>query len=546
LLLSQILQRHGAITKAKLAEAPTDPVGDEQFVRLLLDSSEISINDLLRARAEKHRVKFVDLADFQPSRSAILMISGELARRHQMLPLEVKNGELHLAMTRPNDIIALDDARAACGMNITPVLVERVALAEAIERTYRMGEALGGELGFDDAEETTQDEGAESSASDAPIVRFVHAVIDQAIRDRASDIHIEPGEHDLRIRYRIDGVLHEMQRESKRLQSGVISRIKILSDIDISERRKPQDGRMTFGAADSERDIRVATLPTVWGEKIILRILDKVSGTQSLPDLGFSESNLEVFERQIKKPHGMILVTGPTGSGKTTTLYTALGAISTPEINVITVEDPVEARIEGINQIQVNPRAGLTFASALRSILRADPDVVLVGEIRDKETAQIAVEASLTGHLVLSTLHTNSAAATVTRLIELGVEPFLVASSISAVVAQRLARRLCLRCRRATEIPAALAEAFEAESKPTLFAPVGCNACARTGFRGRLAVHEVLEVSEEIAQATLNRASASELEKIAVSQGMLTLRQDGLAKVAQGLTSVEEIFRVID
>lgn len=303
---------------------------------------------------------------------------------------------------------------------------------------------------------------------------------------------------------------------------------------------------MTFGKGDDARDLRVATLPTVWGEKIILRILDKISVANSIDDLGFLKHNRDIYDRSILKTNGMILVTGPTGSGKSTTLYTTLSAVSTPEINIITVEDPVEARIDGINQIQVNPRAGLTFASALRSILRADPDVVLVGEIRDRETAQIAMEASLTGHLVLSTLHTNSAPSTVTRLVELGVEPFLVASSVSTVIAQRLGRRLCLKCRKPSEAPESILNGFQFEGTPTFFTPVGCSYCSKTGYRGRLAFHEVMEVTEEVAIATMERESSTVIEKIALSQGMVPLKVDGLTKAAMGLTSVEEVFRVID
>jgi type IV pilus assembly protein PilB len=449
-------------------------------------------------------------------------------------------------MNNPSDIIAIDDARAACGLNIRPVLVERQLLKEEISRNYRLGEDIG-EVSF--MEETTSLDVIsenETSANDAPIVRFVNAIIAQAVQDRASDIHIEPEEHSLRIRYRIDGVLHEIQKESKKIQPGVISRIKIMSDIDIAERRKPQDGRMTFGKGADARDLRVATLPTVWGEKIILRILDKITAANSIDELGFLAHNREIFNRGIAKTSGMILVTGPTGSGKSTTLYTTLSSVSKPEINIITVEDPVEARIEGINQIQVNPRAGLTFASALRSILRADPDVVLVGEIRDRETAQIAMEASLTGHLVLSTLHTNSAPSTVTRLVELGVEPFLVSSSVSLVIAQRLARRLCQKCKKPAEPPAELLKSFSYEGIATFFAPVGCSYCSKTGYRGRLAFHEVMEITEEIAVATMRQESASEIEKIALAQGMISLKRDGLTKAAMGLTSVEEVFRVVN
>jgi len=391
---------------------------------------------------------------------------------------------------------------------------------------------------------------SEAFEDDAPIVRFVNLLISQAIQDRASDIHIEPGEHEVRVRYRIDGVLHEMQRAPKQIQNGVISRLKIMSDIDIAERRKPQDGRLSVVHGGRKIDLRVATLPTVWGEKVVMRILDNSGSSMSLDDLGLLERNFDVYKKSYTKPYGMILVTGPTGSGKSTTLYTTLNTVAKPEINVITVEDPVEYRMAGINQVQVNPKAGLTFASALRSILRSDPDVVLLGEIRDHETAQIAIEASLTGHLVLSTLHTNDAPSAITRLTEMEIEPFLVGSALDSVVAQRLARRLCDRCKQpytpvATEM-AAFGFFIDPDLPvPTLHQPIGCSVCSNTGYRGRIAIHEIMAVSEEIERMAVRRASSAEIKSVAIAEGMLTLRQDGWAKAQLGLTSVEEILRVV-
>jgi type IV pilus assembly protein PilB len=389
----------------------------------------------------------------------------------------------------------------------------------------------------------------EIDVDDAPIVRFVNLIVSQAIQDHASDIHIEPGEHEVRVRYRIDGVLHEMQSAPKAIQNGVISRLKIMSDIDIAERRKPQDGRMSVSHAGRKIDLRVATLPTVWGEKIVMRILDNTTTEMSLESLNLLPHNFEMYRRSYTKPYGMILVTGPTGSGKSTTLYTTLNTVSKPEINVITVEDPVEYRMPGINQVQVNPKAGLTFASALRSILRSDPDVVLLGEIRDHETAQIAIEAALTGHLVLSTLHTNDAPSAVTRLTEMDIEPFLVGSALDCVVAQRLARKLCERCKAPIEpdaerlanigFPVAALDAGQ------LFAPVGCQACSHTGYRGRMALHEVMPITEEIERLTVAHASSAEIGRVAREQGMLTLREDGWAKSLAGWTSVDEVLRVV-
>jgi type IV pilus assembly protein PilB len=354
----------------------------------------------------------------------------------------------------------------------------------------------------------------------------------------------------MRVRYRIDGVLHETQRAPKQIQSGVISRVKIMSDIDIAERRKPQDGRMSVVQDGRKIDLRVATLPTVWGEKIVMRILDNTTASLDLRDLSFLDENYEVYHEAFTRPYGMILVTGPTGSGKSTTLYATLNAVSRPEINVITVEDPVEYRLAGINQVQVNPKAGLTFAGALRSILRCDPDVVLLGEIRDHETAQIAIEAALTGHMVLSTLHTNDAPSAITRLIEMGIEPFLVGSALDAVVAQRLARKLCDRCKEAyepseVELISARFPWEPGEKVPTLYRAVGCPTCSRTGYRGRIAFHEVMRVTEAVERQAVAHASSSDIGRTAREEGMVALRDDGWRKVAMGRTSIEEMLRVV-
>ena len=425
----------------------------------------------------------------------------------------------------------------------------------AINRLYRLdtaADALAQEAGAT-AEKEKQDLEAitaTASAEDAPIIKLVNLLITQAINDRASDIHIEPDEKSLRIRYRIDGVLHEVMNPPRSVHAGITSRLKIMADINIAERRIPQDGRIGLVVQGKQIDIRVATLPTVHGEKIVMRLLDKSSVLLSLGDLGFLPDNFDRFRESYTKPYGAILVTGPTGSGKSTTLYATLNVLNRPEVNIITVEDPVEYQLPGINQIQTNPKAGLTFASALRSILRSDPDIVLIGEIRDRETAQIAVEAALTGHLVLSTLHTNDAPSALTRLTEMGIEPFLVSSALDAVVAQRLARKLCDRCKEAyTPTEDELIQAhfpFDlAEEVPTLYRPNGCTACGNTGYKGRLAVHEVMRMTEEIERLVAERASSEDIGKVARSQGMRTLREDGMAKVAQGVTSIEEVLRII-
>jgi type IV pilus assembly protein PilB len=483
---------------------------------------------------------------------AVGLVPGSMCRRYTALPIAIADGYLVVAMSDPGNVLAVDDARALSGMPVRTVVATREDLLLAIDRYCRADEEI------DDLASSFEDAGGElddlslpdTIDDDAPIVRFVNLLVTQAISDRASDIHIEPAETDVRVRYRIDGVLHEMQRAPKQIQGGVISRLKIMSDIDIAERRKPQDGRMSVTHNGRKIDLRVATLPTVWGEKVVMRILDNSTASLDLRDLSFLEDNLDTYKESYSKPYGMILVTGPTGSGKSTTLYATLNAVSRPEINVITVEDPVEYRLAGINQVQVNPKAGLTFAGALRSILRSDPDVVLLGEIRDHETAQIAVEAALTGHLVLSTLHTNDAPSAVTRLTEMGIEPFLVGSALDCVVAQRLARRLCTKCKGAyepseVELIAARFPWSPGEPLPVVHRPVGCSACSRTGYKGRMAIHEVMRVTEEIERHAVAHSSSAEIARTARDQGMITLRDDGWAKVLLGETSIEEVLRVV-
>ena len=552
--LSEILVIRGLMPITSLDLATGDPASDEATVRELVEGGVVTESQVASARAAQLGLPFVDLTEYPVERSAVALVNPQLLRRHEVLPIGRDGERLLLAMADPRDVLALDDVRAAVHLQVRPVVAERADLLAAIGRLVRSD----GEL----SELTTAivKENQESSASalmpvaeeptedDAPIVRFVNLLISQAIADHASDIHIEPAERDMHVRYRIDGVLHEMQRAPKNIQNGVISRLKIMSDIDIAERRKPQDGRMSVIHNGKQIDLRVATLPTVFGEKVVMRILDNSMTGLGMEQLRLLDRNAAVYKNSYSKPYGMILVTGPTGSGKSTTLYTTLHEVARPEINVITVEDPVEYRIPGINQVQVNPKAGLTFASALRSILRSDPDVVLLGEIRDHETAQIAIEAALTGHLVLSTLHTNDAPSAVTRLTEMGIEPFLVGSALDCIVAQRLARKLCDRCKEpyqhAPEELAALR--FPSDGGvPTIYRPTGCPSCSHTGYRGRIALHEVMPVTEEIERLAVARSSSADIARVAIDQGMSTLRQDGWAKVLLGLTSIEEILRVV-
>ncbi|WP_104165816.1 GspE/PulE family protein [Cryobacterium sp. N22] len=554
--LTEILILHGLLPIEVLDTLMAGDPADETAVRALVAEGVISEAQFAKARAAQVNLPFVELTDYPVDRLAVALVPVSVCRRHEVLPILIDGNRLVLAMVDPGNVFAVDDVRAASGMRVTQVVAERADLLAAVSRYHR----ADGELS--DLTSTLEEENAAAAAEgatfgvsdpaeiDAPIVRFVNLLVSQAIQDLASDIHIEPGEHSLRVRYRIDGVLHEMQTAPKSIQNGVISRLKIMSDIDIAERRKPQDGRMTVRHAGRQIDLRVATLPTVWGEKVVMRILDNSNTTLDVRALALLERNFEAYQTSYSKPYGMILITGPTGSGKSTTLYTTLGAVARPEINVITVEDPVEYRMAGINQVQVNVKAGLTFASALRSILRSDPDVVLLGEIRDHETAQIAIEASLTGHLVLSTLHTNDAPSAITRLTEMGIEPFLVGSALDCVVAQRLARRLCDKCKAPSALTAAdltrLRFAFDpAQPLPTIYEPVGCTQCSKTGYRGRIAVHEVMTVTEEIERLAVARSSSAEIARVARDQGMITLREDGWAKARLGLTSIEEILRVV-
>jgi type IV pilus assembly protein PilB len=429
-----------------------------------------------------------------------------------------------------------------------------VATASDIEQAIQKYTNMEGQLeatmqaaaeGLDDDEEQL-----DAALEDAPIVKLVQAIMTQAIGDRASDVHIEPNEKDVRVRFRVDGVLHEVMHSPKNIQNGLISRLKVMADLNIAEKRVPQDGRFSMKVGGKGLDLRVATLPTVWGEKVVIRVLDKSQALIRLEDLGFLEDAYKRFEVSFRRPYGAILVTGPTGSGKSTTMYATLNILNEIDRNIITVEDPVEYRLPGVNQVQIHPKAGLTFASALRSILRADPDTIMIGEIRDKETAMIAVESALTGHLVLSSLHTNDAPSAISRLTEMEVETFLVASAIDCVIAQRLARKLCERCKEpyqpdVYELDAAGYPEYLWPEITQLYKHNGCSACAHTGYRGRIGLYEVMPMTEELERMTVDRASSDQMRAVAIEQGMRDLREDGLEKARNGLTSIEEVARVV-
>jgi type IV pilus assembly protein PilB len=551
--LGTILVQRGLVTQDQIEDAIAEQARTSRSLgRVLVSSGAVSEADLVSALAAQAGLEFVDLRDYSIDPTAASTISDQLSRRYQAMPIAWEGTSLVVAMADPSNVLAVDDIRSITGAEVRPVVSTREAIEEAINRAHRLDAEVNDvtSLAVDATDEDEELANVREITEDAPIVKLANLIIRQGVQDRASDIHVEPTEHDVRIRYRIDGVLHEVMRPPKKVQSGLVSRLKIMADLNIAEKRVPQDGRVSATIAGKQVDLRVATLPTVYGEKIVMRVLDKGTSLLDLADLGFLPQTLSRYETMFNKPYGTILVTGPTGSCMSTTLYATLNQLNDPSKNIITVEDPVEYRLPGINQVQINNKAGLTFAAALRTILRADPDILLVGEIRDKETAVIAMEAALTGHLVLSTLHTNDAASTPTRLVEMGLEPYLVSSSVDCVVAQRLIRRLCDRCKIAYFPTSAdlsvLGIDTELEDPPEeLYQAVGCQACSRTGYNGRFALHEVLMVTDDLKTMIADRAHGEDIKKVAIAQGMTTLRRSGLTHVRLGNTSVEELLRVV-
>ncbi len=518
--------------------------------KTLVELGFCSDKAITQAVARQAGVEFLSLEDYEIDPSAASLIDPEVARRYQALPIGFDDGRLVVAMMHVNDIITIDDLRLLTGYEIKPVCVPDSELKAAIEQYARSSTDL--ELPEEELAEEEVEPESDADIAEKPAVQLANMIFHQAARDGASDVHIEPQEKSLRVRFRIDGVLHEVMQPPHRLQGPLISRIKVMAGMDIANRRIPQDGRTTLKVDGRVIDFRVASLPSAYGEKLTLRLLDREARVITLPELGFPPKQLEIFKKIIALPYGCILVTGPTGSGKSTTLYAVLMELNSVEKNIITLEDPIEYRLEGVNQVQVNPRAGLTFATGLRSILRSDPDIVMVGEIRDRETARIAVESALTGHLVLSTLHTNDAAGAVTRLDDMGIEPYLTTSSLVAVLAQRLVRILCQNCKEAYTIKSEelLASVPDFPLEPgeeeiTLYKPVGCLRCSNTGYKGRKGVYELLVMSDRIKQLALQRRSSGEITQVAIEEGMVTLRQDGLMKVRQGLTTIEEVMRVL-
>jgi type IV pilus assembly protein PilB len=529
----------------------------QSIARILTARNLVSEADLMWGMAQEMGLEFVDLDTAGVNYTASSLIPEATSRHHNVMVIDEEAGVPIIAASNPTDVVALDDLRTIIGRPFTIVVATRSQISTYIGKAYHgVGDAA------DMAKTASLDFGRDDSGAiddiaaiteEAPIVRYVNLLVVQALNERASDIHVEPTASDLRIRYRIDGVLHDVSTAPRSIAAAVTTRLKVMADMNIAEHRIPQDGRISLNVGNKGVDLRVATLPTIHGEKVVMRVLDKSSVVLGFPDLGFDDDLLQTYESIFTKPYGTILVTGPTGSGKSTTLYTTLTALNSPEKNIITVEDPVELQLQGINQVQLNIKAGLTFASALKSILRSDPDIVLVGEIRDKETAVIAIEASLTGHLVLATLHTNSAASTPMRLVEMGMEPFLVTSSITAVLAQRLARRLCPHCKESYDLTEAdiLSGGWNADEiqelgpEPTFYRAVGCSACSNTGYRGRKALAELMPMTEEIERLIIEGGSVDEIHRLAVAQGMVTLRQSGLRKAMEGETTLEEVLRVV-
>ncbi len=552
LRLGDILKEMGLVTDEQVELALSrQKETRKRLGQLLIDDGIVTQLDLTKALAQKFGVSFLDLTATRFDGAASAYIDEKLARRYGAVPVRfLDDNTLLVAMVDPQNLPAQEDLAIITGFPIQPAIASEEDVFGAIARIYRSKAEVGeSEEGRELDEDSLTD--IRDATEEAPVVKLVNSVIAQSVDDAASDIHFEPQAKELVVRFRIDGVLHEIMSIPRRMQSGIISRLKIMAELDIAERRVPQDGRIGLMVGGKPIDMRVATLPTVYGEKIVMRLLDKSNVMLDLEDLGFAEKALKRFHKSFMKPYGAILVTGPTGSGKSTTLYAALNILNSPEKNIITVEDPVEYRLTGINQVQVNTRAGMTFAAALRSILRCDPDIVMVGEIRDRETALIAIESALTGHLVLSTLHTNDAPGALSRLTEMGIEPFLTSSAVDAVLAQRLARRLCANCKepytatremlRKNDFPPEVCDRDDV----VLHRAKGCSRCNNTGYKGRLGLYEVMIVSEAIRRLTVERKSADEIGRVAAAEGMKSLREDGIDKVLLGMTSVEEIARVI-
>jgi type IV pilus assembly protein PilB len=559
--LLELLVKENLLSQEQAQKAMADQRrSGERLATVLTRLAFITEDELLDFLSRKYGIPVINLGRVEVDPDILRLVRKEIVQKYQVFPVRKVGNTLTLALSDPTVVLAIDDVQFATGLHVIPVLAAESAIRAAIDHNYSSGvddikklidqESTGVDASLELVAQASKVDIAElgREAEEAPTIRFVNLIIADAIRKRASDIHLEPYEKVFRVRYRIDGVLHDMMNPPKQMEPAILSRVKIMANLDIAERRLPQDGRLSVKFQNREIDLRVSSLPTIYGEKIVMRVLDKGSIVLDLARLGFEEDDLNRFKKIITTPYGMILCTGPTGSGKSTTLYAAIATINNPDINIITAEDPVEFNIAGINQVLVREDIGYNFAAALRAFLRQDPDVILVGEMRDLETAQIAIRAALTGHLVFSTLHTNDAPSTVTRLQDMGIPPFLISSSLLLVIAQRLVRRICLECREPVQVPvsALIDVGFRPEEAEgvRVYTGKGCANCANTGYKGRISVHEIMWMIPELQEAIVRQRPANELKDIAVKAGMRTLRQTGLRKVANGLTTIDEVLRV--
>jgi type IV pilus assembly protein PilB len=563
--LGEMLAKAGLISTEQLQEAlGAQKQSGEKLGYVLVSLGYVKEDEITQLLSEQYGVPSINLRHFEIDASVIDLIPAEVSQKYLVVPVNRTGATLTIAMADPTNVFAMDDIKFMTGYNVEPVVASEMAIREAIDTYYGSAHSLElkkvmDQMAEDDAtslelmedEDETDLAALEAATEEAPVVKLVNIIMTDSIKKAASDIHLEPYERDLRVRFRIDGVLYEIMHPPMKLKDAIISRLKIMAKLDISEKRLPQDGRIKvkikLQGKIKEMDYRVSVLPTLFGEKVVMRLLDKDNLVLDMTKLGFEPESLAKFERQILKPYGMVLVTGPTGSGKTNTLYSSMHRVNTPETNIMTAEDPVEFNLHGINQVQMKEQIGLNFATALRAFLRQDPNIVLVGEVRDFETAEIAVKAALTGHLVLSTLHTNDAPSTINRLMNMGIEPFLVSTSVNLICAQRLVRRICKECKEPIQMPpqALVDIGFSAEESGdiALFKGRGCGNCNNTGYRGRVGLFEVMEISEEVRELILSGASAMELRRKSVEEGMITLRVSGLHKIRAGQTTVEEVVR---
>ncbi|MEW5806031.1 MAG: type IV-A pilus assembly ATPase PilB [Acidobacteriota bacterium] len=565
LKLGQMLIKAGLITEEQLKKALEEQKRSGGKIGYnLVKLGYVSEEDITSFLSEQYGIPSINLRHFEIDEAVIKLIPSEVAQKYLIIPVNRTGATLTIAMTDPTNVFAMDDIKFMSGYNVEPVVASEIAIREAIDQYYgtshslelkkvmdEMAEAEAEQLEVLEEEEEIDISKLESASEEAPVVKLVNIILSDSIRKNSSDIHLEPYEKDFRVRFRIDGVLYEMMHPPMQLRDAIISRIKIMAKLDISEKRLPQDGRikvkMKIQGKNKEMDYRVSVLPTLFGEKIVLRLLDKENLMLDMTKLGMEPESLERFEKAILKPYGMVLVTGPTGSGKTNTLYSSINKLNTSDTNILTAEDPVEFNIHGINQVQMKEQIGLNFATALRSFLRQDPNIILVGEIRDFETAEIAVKAALTGHLVLSTLHTNDAPSTINRLMNMGVEPFLVSTSVNLIAAQRLIRKICRDCKEEIQVPQQvlvdIGFSHEETKKLKMHKGKGCYNCNNTGYKGRTGLFEVMELSDDIRELILAGASSIELRRKAIENGMISLRESGLQKLRDGITTIEEIVR---